>query len=206
MHRMKSIFEGAATPVDYIRAYFARLTEVMQALDPEQVGRCIDALEQTYENGRTIFLCANGGSSAVAAHFVNDAVFGMQAEGAKPVRALSLTDNAETITAIANDRGFENIFTGQLQTLMEAGDLVIAMSVSGNSVNLVKALEYASANGARTMAWTGFDGGKLARMADLAIHMPGTPDEYGPCEDMFSILEHAVTTYLAMKRGRQLHH
>jgi D-sedoheptulose 7-phosphate isomerase len=89
---------------------------------------------------------------------------------------------------------------------MEPGDLVLAMSVSGNSPNLVKALEYARDNGGRTIAWTGFDGGRLAALAELSVHFPSTRDEYGPVEDMFAMLVHIVAGYLAMKRGRNLHH
>ncbi len=205
MHRLETIYRSAAEPGPYAGAYFARMGEVMRAVDPARVAAVVEAIEQTIAAGRTIFLLANGGSAAVASHFVNDAVCGAWVDGAAPIRAFALADNVESITALANDYGYDGIFTGQLRMLMREGDLVLALSVSGNSQNLVAAVEWANAHGGRTMAWTGFDGGKLGRVAQISLHMPTTADEYGPVEDMFSILEHIVMTYLAMKRGRKLH-
>ena len=206
MHRLKQLYDLADGPAQYAAAYFARVAEVMAAVDPAAVAAVVEALEETIERGNSIFVVANGGSAAVASHFVNDAVAGASIDGAAPIRAFSLVDNVESVTALANDRGYENIFSEQLKTLMRPGDLVLAMSVSGNSENLARALEWAAGHGGRTVAWTGFDGGRLASLADLSINMPTARDEYGPVEDMFSILEHAVMTFLAMKRGRRLHH
>lgn len=205
MHQLETIYRRAAGPGQYAGSYFARMGEVMRAVDPECVAAAVEAIEQTVDAGKTIFLLANGGSAAVASHFVNDAVCGAWVDGASPIRAFALADNVESITALANDYGYDGIFTGQLRMLMREGDLVLALSVSGNSQNLVNAVEWANAHGGRTMAWTGFDGGRLGKVAQCSVHMPTTADEYGPVEDMFSILEHIVMTYLAMKRGRKLH-
>lgn len=205
MHQLETIYRRAAGADQYASSYFARMGEVMGAIDPETVARAVEMIEQTAAAGRTIFLLANGGSAAVASHFVNDAVCGAWVDGASPIRAFALADNVESITALANDYGYDGIFTGQLRMLMREGDLVLALSVSGNSQNLVSAVEWANANGGRTMAWTGFDGGRLSKAAQFSLNMPTTADEYGPVEDMFSILEHVVMTWLAMKRGRKLH-
>ncbi|MCE5230210.1 SIS domain-containing protein [bacterium] len=205
MHQLESIFRRADGAAQYAGSYFARMREVMDAVDPQKVAAAVEMIEQTIDAGRTIFILANGGSAAVASHFVNDAVCGAWVDGAKPIRAFALADNVESITALANDYGYDGVFTGQLRMLMHEGDLVLALSVSGNSGNVVSAVEWAAAHGARTMAWTGFDGGRLRELAQCCVHMPTTADEYGPVEDMFSILEHVVMTFLALKRGRRLH-
>lgn len=205
MHQLETMFKQAESPARYAADYFSRMSEVMRALDLGQIEAACDAIEDTIERGGAIYLMANGGSSAVASHFVNDAVCGAWADGATPIRAYALADNVESVTALANDYGYDGIFINQLRMLMREGDLVIAMSVSGNSENLVRAVDWANAHGGRTMAWTGFAGGRLKQVAQISIHMPTTNDEYGPVEDMFSILEHIITTYLAMKRGRKLY-
>jgi D-sedoheptulose 7-phosphate isomerase len=207
MHKLAELFEQAGgAPSQYAAGYFKRLAEVMQQLDMATFDRVVEAIERTCAEGRTVFFVANGGSAAVASHFVNDLVAGAMVDGQPPFRALSLTDNGETVTAIANDSGFENIFAYQLKALVEPGDLVIAMSVSGNSENIIRAVQYANDNGARTIGWSGFGGGRLARESNISLHMPTTNDEYGTIEDMFSILEHTIAGYLTMKRGKQLHH
>lgn len=206
MYRMKTIFEESGGPAGWTRGYATRMTELLRDLDADAVAAVIDAMDRASHEGRTIFVVANGGSSAVASHLVNDLGPNSLVPRQSRFRVYSLSDNVESLTAIANDSGYENVFAYQLQANLEPGDLVLAMSVSGNSPNLVKALEYAKENGALTIAWTGFDGGKLAGLADLSVRFPSTRDEYGPVEDMFAILVHVVAGYLAMKRGRALHH
>lgn len=206
MYRMKTIFEEANGPAEWTRGYATRMTELLADLDADAVAAVIDAMDRASHEGRTIFVVANGGSSAVASHLVNDLGPNSLVPRQSRFRVYSLSDNVESLTAIANDSGYENVFAYQLQANLEPGDLVLAMSVSGNSPNLVRALEYAKENGALTIAWTGFDGGKLAGLADLSVRFPSSRDEYGPVEDMFAILVHVVAGYLAMKRGRNLHH
>ncbi|HET7459870.1 MAG TPA: SIS domain-containing protein [Longimicrobium sp.] len=203
---MKTIFEEANGPAEWTRGYATRMTELLADLDADAVAAVIDAMDRASHEGRTIFVVANGGSSAVASHLVNDLGPNSLVPRQSRFRVYSLSDNVESLTAIANDSGYENVFAYQLQANLEPGDLVLAMSVSGNSPNLVRALEYAKENGALTIAWTGFDGGKLAGLADLSVRFPSSRDEYGPVEDMFAILVHVVAGYLAMKRGRNLHH
>ena len=112
----------------------------------------------------------------------------------------------ESVTAIGNDSAFEDIFEMQLRGRVGAGDVVYAMSVSGNSENLVRALEHARGAGATTIGICGIDGGRMKGRCDIVLHIPTTPDEYGPVEDIFSVLDHMIATYLAMRRGRALHH
>ena len=115
---------------------------------------------------------------------------------ARPFRAISLTDNVPVLTAIANDYGYDEIFLKQLEVLMSPGDVVVAISVSGNSPNVLRAVEYAQAHGATTVALTGFDGGKLRPLAQLGVHVPTTRGEYGPAEDVHMILDHLVSACL----------
>ena len=206
MDRMESIFAQSAGPADYAARYFERLIEVVRAVDPARVAEASEVLWQAIEERRTLFLMANGGSAGVASHFVNDCQAGMRMEGKPTLRAVALTDNVPTMSAISNDTDFNHVFLIQLEALLRPGDLVLAMSASGDSENLVRAMQYAHEQGATTLAWVGMQGGRLAQIADHVIFMPSARDEYGPIEDMFSVLMHAVLTYLTQKRGKKLSH
>jgi D-sedoheptulose 7-phosphate isomerase len=206
MYHMKELFQRSSTPAQWARGYADRMTELLAAMDADSVASVIEAFDRASEENRTIYAIANGGSSAVASHLVNDLGPNSLVPRQTRFRVFSLSDNAESVTAIANDAGYENVFSYQLEANMEPGDLVLAMSVSGNSPNIIRAVEYAKENGGLTIGWTGFDGGRLAELADISVRFPSTRDEYGPVEDMFGILVHVVSGYLAMKRGRNLHH
>lgn len=206
MNKLAELYAESASPQDYIRKYAARLGALMDALDLDAVEQVIEAMERTSRAGNVIYTMANGGSAASASHLVNDLVAGCHLEGAPPFRAFSLTDNGETVTALANDCGYDNIFAYQLRANVQPGDLIIAMSVSGNSENIFRAVEYAREHGATTVGFCGFDGGRLAKACDIAVLIPTTRDEYGPVEDVFAILGHMLMTYLCMRRGKMLHH
>jgi D-sedoheptulose 7-phosphate isomerase len=203
---LDAAFNSSGAPSQYVKRYFERVAELMRAVDLAALEQVVQAIEGAIEGRRTLFLIANGGSSAVASHFVNDAVVGAMVDGKPPLRALSLSDNVESVTAIANDAGYENIFAYQLKTLLNPGDLVLALSVSGNSENILRGVATARQMGGLTIGWSGFDGGRLAKTCDLSLVIATTGDEYGPVEDMFSILEHAILTWLTLRRGRPLHH
>lgn len=206
MHKLAGMFQESAAPADYAARYLEHLAGLLRELDAGVIGRIIETLDRASRDGKTLYFCANGGSAAVATHWVNDLVAGGYAEGAPAFRAFCLTDNVASVTAIANDSGFENIFVYQLRTCLQPGDVVYLMSVSGNSENLVRAAEHAKATGAGTVAICGFDGGRLKEICDIVLHIPSTRDEYGPVEDIFGILDHIVTGYLTMQRGKRLHH
>ena len=206
MYKLKNLYRNTGNPAEYVKEYGVRLKELINALDTEAVAKAVDVIEKAGKSGNTIFLIANGGSAATASHFVNDLGPNSLTEGKPGYCVLSLTDNVESVTAIANDAGFENIFSYQLKANMRPGDVVIAMSVSGNSENIIRGIEYARENGGYAIGWTGFEGGRLKNVADLCVYLPTTKDEYGPVEDMFSILAHMISGYLTMKRGRYLHH
>lgn len=195
MNKLDTIFAGTATPAEYARAYADHLVELLQQLDPDAVGELIAQFLEARENGKKIFFFGNGGSAATASHFANDIAIGTRTLD-KPFRALSLTDNVAVLTAIANDDGYDHIFVQQLQNLMEPGDIVVAISASGNSTNVVMALEHAKQSGNLTIALTGFSGGRMKEIADVCVHIQTDAGEYGPVEDMHMVLDHLIGSYL----------
>lgn len=206
MPKLAEIFNSSNDTQDYVSKYCHRLSTMLTAIDKEVVAKIVDIFEQASLEGRTIYFLANGGSSAVASHWVNDLLVGAFIEDKPGFRAFALGDNVESITAIGNDAGYENIFLYQLRVMMRPGDVVFAMSVSGNSPNVVKTVQWAKENGATTIGISGFNGGKLKSACDISLHIESDVDEYGPVEDIFGILDHIVMTYLAMRRGKLLNH
>lgn len=201
-----SLFDRSATAEDYSQKFLLRFSQVVEKIDTKAVAKLAYLLDENCRKGRQAFFFGNGGSAAVASHLVADLCANSIVEGEPCFRAQSLADNAESILAIANDSGYENIFLYQLKCHLNTEDLVVGLSVSGNSQNVIRALEYARNQGACTVGMTGFDGGRVSEIVDLSIHIPTTRDEYGPVEDLFSCIGHIVTGYLTMKRGRQLSH
>ena len=175
-------------------------------MDVDATSQLIDAIEQANERDATVFVLGNGGSGAVAAHWVTDLGVNTVVPDRPGYRVISLGDSPSSITAIGNDIDFSDVFISQLRAGLRPDDVVIALSVSGNSLNVIRAIEYANEVGAVTVGMTGMDGGKLKDLADISIHTESTNDEYGPIEDMFSVLMHVVTGYIAQRRGRVLHH
>lgn len=175
--------------------YLKYLQVLLGKVDPGEVAGFIRILLAARERGATVFFIGNGGSAATASHFANDLAIGVN-DFEKPFRVISLTDNAAILTAIGNDHGYEEIFVRQLKVLGKKGDVVVAISASGNSPNLIKAFEHASVSGIHTLAITAFDGGRLKQMADSGVHIPTGPKEYGPAEDIHMILDHLVGAYL----------
>jgi D-sedoheptulose 7-phosphate isomerase len=182
-------------PVAFAAGYIKYLQSILGRLDAAEIGHFIETLLAARERGSNIFFVGNGGSAATASHFANDLAIGTN-EYDKPFRAISLTDNVPLITAIGNDFGYEEIFVRQLRILGKKGDLLIAISASGNSSNLLRAFEYARASGIKTIAITAFDGGQMRTQADEGIHVPTELKEYGPAEDAHMVLDHLVGAYL----------
>ena len=178
--------------------YLEYLTALIAQLDRSAISQFADLLLESRENKTTTFFLGNGGSASTATHFVNDVSLGSR-QFEKPFRAISLCDNQAVITAIANDDGYENIFLQQLQTLATAGDTIVCISASGNSKNLIKAIEYARENNIYVVALTAFDGGYLKENCDLNIHVPTKIGEYGPAEDLHMVICGLVGSYFRAK-------
>lgn len=182
-------------PAVFASAYVEYLARVLKSIDPREIARFIETLLDARDRGATVFFIGNGGSAATASHFANDISIGTKPEG-RQFRALSLTDNVAILTAVANDFGYEEVFSRQLRVHGRAGDVVVAISASGNSPNLLKAFEMATEAGMKTVAITAFDGGRMKQVADLGIHVPTGPREYGPAEDAHMMIDHLVGAYL----------
>jgi D-sedoheptulose 7-phosphate isomerase len=182
-------------PVGFARAYLHYLQTVLQRIDAGEIGRFVETLLAARERGATVFFIGNGGSAATASHFANDLSIGTNSY-LKPFRALSLTDNVPIVTAVGNDFGYEEIFVRQLRVLGKGGDVLVGISASGNSPNLLRAMEYAHSAGITTVAITAFDGGQMKRVASQGIHVPTGPKEYGPAEDAHMVLDHLIGAYL----------
>ena len=177
------------------RAYFAQVAALCDDLGA-QTDRFIATLYRGFEEERTIFLVGNGGSASAASHFGQDLAKGtLSSMNAKQrFRVIPLTDNIGFITALANDEGYESIFEQQLRNLAHEGDLLVAISGSGNSPNVLRAVEYAHSIGMTTIGVTGFDGGKLRALAKQSVHVP--IDDMGMCEAIHGVVFHAAMCFL----------
>jgi D-sedoheptulose 7-phosphate isomerase len=182
-------------PVAFAGAYLTYVHRVLQGIDATEIGCFIETLLEARERGATVFFIGNGGSASTASHFANDLCIGTN-EYARPFRVIALTDNVAVMTAISNDFGYEDVFSRQLRALGRKGDVLVAISASGNSPNLLKAFECARECGIKTIALTAFDGGKMKAVADQGVHVPTGPKEYGPAEDAHMVLDHLVSAYL----------
>lgn len=159
--------------MEIIEKYIKEVVEATHAVDLEAVQRVLDVLEQAYHEEKAVCIIGNGGSAAAASHFAQDLAKGsLNDDEPKRFRVTSLVDNTPYITAIANDIGYEDIFVFQLRQFARSGDILIAVSGSGNSPNIIKAVDYAKSKGICVIGFTGFDGGKLLQRADYDIHVP----------------------------------
>lgn len=182
-------------PVQFAGDYFDYVRSVLDRIDRDEVATFIRTLLDARDRGAAVFFIGNGGSASTASHFANDLSIGTQTYD-QPFRVTSLTDNTAVLTALGNDCGFDDVFVRQLRVQARAGDVLVAISVSGNSPNLVKALEYGRTAGIRTVALTATDGGRVRQIADEGIHVPTGPGEYGPAEDAHLVLNHLAGNYL----------
>jgi D-sedoheptulose 7-phosphate isomerase len=178
---------------DYLRAQKAAL----DSIPVESVTGLIETLRQAWQDGRQIFVFGNGGSAANASHFVTDLGKGSSDKLGRRFRVLSLNDNVSWMTALGNDYAYEDVFIGQLQNYAQPGDVVLTMSVSGNSPNLVKAVDWAGKHGLRTIALVGGKRGRLADLAEQVIVIQDT--HYGRVEDCHMGICHLLC-YAFMER------
>lgn len=189
------------TTTDWINGYLGHVTRALNELPREDLEKVIDELLRAYVRGSQVFVLGNGGSAATASHFACDLGKGTAQPGRQRFRVISLTDNVSLMTAWANDAAYEDIFVEQLANLLEPRDVVIGISGSGNSPNVLKALKYAREVGARTIAFTGFAGGMVKDLADLSII--ARADHMGQIEDVHLIIAHIAAYYLRDKLAEQ---
>lgn len=155
-----------------IKTYIGHEIDTLKALDVDAISDAMNLIMEAYEAQKTIYVFGNGGSSATASHYQNDFNKGVSEHVEKKFNLQCLNDNMATVMAVANDIGFEEVFRFQLQGHIKPGDLVIAISGSGNSKNVINAVEYAKAQGNRIVGLTGYNGGKLKQLSDVSLHAP----------------------------------
>ena len=193
---MKMLNRKPGGPAGFARRYLDRLSDLLKSIDTEEVGRVAGVLAEARRRGRRIFLIGNGGSAATASHMANDLGIGCKEHAGRRFQTISLTDNVPVMTAIANDSGYDEVFVGQLEYLLSPRDVVVAISASGNSPNVVRAVRYAARKKAVTVGFVGFDGGALRRLCDHVVWVKTPKGEYGPVEDIHMVLDHLLMSYL----------
>ena len=176
--------------ISEINTYLEHEINTLKALDVNEINAALNLLLETFENGNTVFVFGNGGSSATASHFQNDFNKGVSEHTEKKFNFQCLNDNVATVMAVANDIGFEEVFRFQLIGHMRLGDVALAISGSGNSKNVLNAVEYAKSQGAKVIGLTGFGGGKLKELSDVSLHVPVNSMQI--TEDIHMVFDHLM--------------
>lgn len=185
---------------NFVPFYIERLKSLLDKIDVEVIQKIVDELEKTKKHNSRIYILGNGGSSATASHMVNDLGAGLRRREIRNFDVTSLGDNTPVVTAISNDIGYENSFYMQMKGLISSHDVIIAISCSGDSPNIVKAVSYAKDLGCTIVGITGFNGGYLKEVSDICFHVDAPEGEYGLVEDVHMILDHIIYSYY-IKRG-----
>ena len=180
-----------------IRAYLQSLQATLDQLPTDSIAEVIDLLHQARLDGKQVFVMGNGGSASTASHLACDLAKNTRKNGWAHFRVLALTDNMALFSAYANDEGYENVFAQQLANFVQPGDVVIGISTSGNSPNVVRAIEFANQAGATTVGFTAFDGGELRELVDWEIHVPTHNIEQA--EDVHLVVEHMIASILRQR-------
>jgi phosphoheptose isomerase len=187
-----------ASAATYYSAYAEETARAAMSVEPAAVGRAAAVLLGAYTGGATVFSCGNGGSASIANHLQCDHTKNIAKSTDLCARVMSLSGNVEVLTAIANDLAYEDIFAHQLRSQARPGDVLVAISSSGRSPNIVAALRWARDHELRTISMTGFDGGEARTIADVSIHVNGT--NYGVIEDLHQAIMHVLAQYIRQSR------
>ena len=177
-----------------VASYLEQMADLLGSIEAEPVEATLQLLREAWQGDNGVFICGNGGSASTASHMANDLSKQTLVPGRRPLRALSLSDSAELITAWANDAGFDRVYAEQLRVHARPGDVLICISCSGQSENILAAAAEARAIGVRVIGFGGFDGGALAGAADVYIHVPAR--DYGVIESAHLVLEHCLAGLL----------
>lgn len=184
---------------EFTKDYIKNLQTMLSSVDETVVEQIVEQLEKVSKTKSRFYVIGNGGSSATASHWANDLSIGLKRRDIISIDVVSLGDNHSVTSAIANDIGFENIFYMQLKDVLKPDDVVLAISCSGNSPNIVKAIDYAKEVGSTVIGVSGFDGGKLKEISDIKFHIDAPKGEYGLVEDIHMILDHIIYSYYIQK-------
>ena len=181
--------------------YLADFRELVARVDLDGVARVVERLRIARDIGATIYLAGNGGSAATATHLANDLGKATKRSGCPPIRVMCFSDNVSWLTALAHDEGYERVFTEQLENFARPGDVLIVISASGNSPNLVDAVDFARSHDLGTIGVLGFDGGVLKGRVDELLWLESEIGAYGPVESGHSVLCDIITTCLIQDRA-----
>jgi phosphoheptose isomerase len=181
----------------YADAYFREYSAAANSINRDSLARAALTVQQTVVSGGTIYSCGNGGSAAISNHLLCDFAKGMQTDTSLRPKVVSLSSHTELMLAIGNDISFEELFSFQVRSWGKPGDLLIAISSSGNSENIVRALKHSKAAGMPTIALTGFSGGRAAELADIGIHV--SSQNYGVVEDLHQSVMHMLAQFIRSK-------
>jgi D-sedoheptulose 7-phosphate isomerase len=187
--------------LENVETYLDEVRCAIEALPRDRLAVLGEMLYRTYRNEKQVFTLGNGGSASTASHMATDLAKNTIGPNMRRFRILSLNDNTSMLTALANDLGYENVFREQLQNLIHPGDLLIAVSASGNSPNVLNAIRYAQNECAEVAGILGFEGGEAARLVDVAIIVPST--NYGVVEDVHLIINHILVDYFKGKLAEE---
>ena len=182
---------------DYFVDYKKRLFDLIEATDIDAMTKVIDQMINTFKNDNTVYVCGNGGSAATASHMQADFSFFTRYFTNFRPKVKALTDNLPLISAIGNDKSFDEIFVEQLKGNFKKGDMLICISTSGNSKNLINAVQFVKENKGYSVGLLGFDGGELLKLCDLSLFNKGMNKDYGPIEDVHMIFNHFIVNYLS---------
>jgi len=201
MNNLEKIYKKTGLNVkSFSENYVEYLITLLNELDHQKVEECVKELEEARQKGNTIFIIGNGGSASTASHIGNDFGLAVLKTSKKPnnksYRAMPLTDNVSVISAIGNDSSYNDIFLDQLKVHYRKGDILISISASGNSPNLLSASNWVNQQGGKTIGWLGFDGGKLKEIVDIPIVVKSPKGEYAPVEDVHLIINHIIVTWM----------
>lgn len=188
-------------PTHPFEEYLVRLSQAVAGIDRAALDAAVEALMTCYHEGGSVYVIGNGGSASTATHMACDLSKGPTPPGKQGLVVWSLTDNPALLTAIANDLAYDEIFAQPILSRMKACDLLIAVSASGNSANLVKGLQAARRKGCRIIALTGFKGGYLKEHSDIVLHAAG--DSYGPVEDAHLVINHYFVEAVRRRLGSE---
>jgi len=185
------LMERPQTTATVLEGHINDVRSILSEIPIDAIERAVGIILDAYDNGAHVYVVGNGGSATNATHFACDLSKATIVDGRARLRVTSLTDNIALLTAWANDTSYDRVFSEQLTNLLDPGDVVIAISASGNSPNVVSAVVAARLMRASTIALVGFAGGRLLEAVDAAIHVPS--NDYGVVEDCHSVIEHAIT-------------
>lgn len=186
---------------DFFTSYGKRVSQHIQAMDWEKITPLAESILECHKNNRQVFLCGNGGSAANAMHIVNDLIYGTSPLDGRGLRAEALCANTAVVTCLANDIGYDDIYAQQLAVKGQQDDLLIVLSGSGNSPNVINALKMAKKQGIKTAALLGYSGGACKKLAEIVIHFK--VDDMQIAEDLQMMVGHMITQWMATMQRQQ---